>query len=169
MLKKIFLVLILVLIPLCLLATEPRTVVVISIDALHPDAISLAKPKNILYLMGKGVYSLNGKSETPPKTLINHTAMVVGKSPEESGYNFNNWKIGDRKVSIDTIFHDAKKVGYKTFYVYSKQNLGFLENDGIDKSYFAKDESVYLGQKIVEETKCDYFLFLHISGLDFIG
>ncbi len=166
--KKLILIMVIIM-ATSALAKEPRTVVVISIDALHPKAIEMAKPKNILSVMKKGVYTLNGKSVNPPKTLINHTAMVIGKTPEESGYKTNAWKKGQPKVKGETVFEIAKKNGYKTFYVYSKGLLGFLATDDVDKSYFAGEDSAEVGSKIVEETKGDYFLFWHISGLEFVG
>lgn len=117
---------------------ENGSVVVISIDALHPDAIVKIKPKNIGKLIDIGVSNFNGKSVKPPKTLISHTAMVTGKTPIDSGYNSNVWKAGDPTVSGETVFHDARSAGLKTYYIYSKQKLGFLNNSAIDKSIFVR-------------------------------
>jgi len=149
-------------------AEKNRTVIIISIDALHPDAVNLVKPKTIGMIMKKGFYTLKGKSVHPPKTLVNHTAMTIGKTPKESGYVSNIWKKGDNRVKGETIFHDAKKAGLKTYWVYSKSKLGFLNNKAVDKSIFAGDDAVYKADKIVKENK-SLFMFLHISGLDFVG
>ncbi|PLX68999.1 MAG: hypothetical protein C0603_04750 [Denitrovibrio sp.] len=146
-----------------------KTVVVISIDALHPDSIKMAKPENILRVMEKGISTLDGTSVAPPKTLINHTAMALGKMPEESGYTVNAWKPGMPKAEGESIFSLAKKSGLKTFYVYSKELLGFLATEDVDEQYFAGMDSLSEGDRIVDETKEDYFLFLHISGLEFTG
>lgn len=164
--------LILTLMPITLYAETNRKVVVISIDALHPKAIELKKPGKILSVMAKGVHTMKGSAVSPPMTLINHTAMIVGKTPQESGYNFNLWKTGDKQVDTDTLFHDAKKGGYKTYYIYSKENLGFLVNESVDQAHWAKSwrrQSISMAEKIVLEEKTDYFLFLHVSGLDFAG
>jgi predicted AlkP superfamily pyrophosphatase or phosphodiesterase len=169
--KKYFVILLLF-IPLLSYADTNRKVIVISIDAMHPRAIELKKPARIIAVMAKGVSTMNGSAVSPPMTLINHTAMVVGKTPQESGYHFNNWKTGDKQIDIDTVFHDAKKAGYKTYYLYSKENLGFLVNEAVDQAVWAKSwrrQSIALAGKIVLEEKADYFLFLHISGLDFTG
>ncbi|MCA1932958.1 MAG: alkaline phosphatase family protein, partial [Calditerrivibrio sp.] len=148
---------------------QSGSVIVISIDALHPDAIKAVKPENIGKLMNKGVYNLNGKSVNPPKTLISHTAMFTGLLPEDSGYTSNVWKVGEPTVKGSTIFEDAKKNGFKTYYVYSKQKLGFLENKFIDRSIFGKDDSVAIVEKIIKNEKKPFFIFLHISGLDDVG
>ncbi|OPY14183.1 MAG: 2,3-bisphosphoglycerate-independent phosphoglycerate mutase [Syntrophus sp. PtaB.Bin138] len=169
--KKLIVILFL-LIPVLVSAETNRKVVVISIDALHPDAIEMKKPKNILSVMSRGVSTMKGSSVSPPMTLVNHAAMVVGKTPEQSGYRFNRWKEGDKQVGLETVFHDAKRSGYKTYYIYSKENLGFLVNNAVDQSHFtsmAPREPLTVGHKIVQEEKGDYFLFLHISGLDFAG
>jgi len=146
-----------------------KTIVVISIDALHPDAIEMAKPENIMKVMSKGVSTLKGTSVAPPKTLINHTAMVLGKMPEESGYTVNAWQYGMPKAKGESVFTLAKKAGLKTIYVYSKGLLGFLSTDDVDESYFAGMDSLEKGCRIIAETEEDYFLFLHISGLEFVG
>jgi len=146
-----------------------RTIVVISIDALHPDTIEMAKPENIMKVMNKGVSTLKGTSVAPPKTLINHTAMMLGKMPEESGYTVNAWKPETPKAEGESIFTLAKKSGLKTFYVYSKELLGFLATKDVDEAYFAGMDSIAEGSRIVSEAKEDYFLFLHISGLEFTG
>lgn len=63
--------------------------------------------------------------------LINHAAVIVGKTPREKGCNFNLWKKGDKQVYQETVFHDAKKSGCKTyFYIY--ENLGFLVKSAVD-------------------------------------
>jgi predicted AlkP superfamily pyrophosphatase or phosphodiesterase len=149
--------------------SNAKTIVIISIDALHPDAIAMAKPKNISKVMQKSVYTLKGKSVNPPKTLINHTAMMIGKTPEESGYKTNAWKEGDKKVEGETIFKVAKEKGYKTYYVYSKKLLGFLATNDVDEEYFAGKNSTEIGNKIIKEKTGDYLFFWHISGLEFVG
>ena len=166
--KKILILIISLAFSMSLFAAS-GSVIVISIDALHPDAIKIANPANIGKLMSRGVFTLNGKSVTPPKTLVSHTAMVIGKKPEESGYVSNTWNKGDKTVQGDTVFHDAKKAGYKTYFVYSKKKLGFLENPALDRSIFSKEDPVADVEKIIGKEKDPFFIFLHISGLDDIG
>ncbi|PMP70430.1 MAG: hypothetical protein C0187_05605 [Calditerrivibrio nitroreducens] len=69
----------------------------------------------------------------------------------------------------ETIFHDAKRAGLKTYFIYSKNKLGFLENSAIDKTIYGKDDSILIAEKIVKEETEPYFIFLHISGLDEVG
>jgi len=60
-------------------------VLIISIDALHPDALQRARIPTIAKLMQTGAYTLDGRSTEPPKTLIAHTAMFTGLRPEQNG------------------------------------------------------------------------------------
>lgn len=169
--KTIFFMLLSILQGLCFASTdyEIKRFIVISIDALHPDSIKTVKPENIGNLMTKGVFNLKSKSVTPPKTLVSHTAMFTGLKPEDSGFKSNVWKKGDKKVDKNTIFNDVKRYGFKTYYIYSKEKLGFLENDAVDNAIFGKDDSVYIAEDILRNNKDKFFMFLHISGLDFAG
>lgn len=77
-------------------------------------------------------YTLDSRSTEPPKTLIAHTAMLTGLSPEESGKVDNDWIPGETTVKNDTIFDDAKSNGFKTGYFFSKEKLGDLVNNAVD-------------------------------------
>ena len=59
-------------------AGQLSNVLIISIDALHPDALHQTKIPTISKLMESGTYTLHGRSTEPPKTLIAHTAMFTG-------------------------------------------------------------------------------------------
>jgi len=59
-------------------ARKIETVLLVSIDALHPDALSAKTAPTLHALMRPGRFTLAGKSVDPPKTLIAHTAMLTG-------------------------------------------------------------------------------------------
>ncbi|MDP3865195.1 MAG: alkaline phosphatase family protein, partial [Rhodoferax sp.] len=58
-------------------AGEIETVLMVSIDALHPAALSQKTSPALERLMRSGRYTLEGRSVTPPQTLIAHTAMMT--------------------------------------------------------------------------------------------
>ncbi|XOB96382.1 alkaline phosphatase family protein [Deferribacteres bacterium DY0609] len=144
------------------------SVVVISIDALHPDAISEESCPNIYNFIKKGRYSADAKSTTPPKTLISHVAMLTGLSPEKNGKVDNIWKKGEARVSKPTMLTTAKKAGYETALIYSKPKLGYLANDYTDKEIYSRDDAIEKATAILNPAE-KQFIFLHISGLDFVG
>ena len=49
---------------------DPKTVLIVSIGVLHPNALETEAAPTIRELMDKGMYTLDGKSVTPPLTLL---------------------------------------------------------------------------------------------------
>ncbi|WP_022851117.1 alkaline phosphatase family protein [Limisalsivibrio acetivorans] len=154
-----------------LLFAEPHpvnTVAVISIDALHPAAVSEENSPNIYGFIKEGRYSSEASSTQPPKTLIAHTAMLSGLSPEENGKTDNTWKKGEDRVSEPTMLSTAKQAGYETALIYSKPKLGYLANEHTDTEIYSKFNAIEKAVKTLDINK-KQFIFLHISGLDFAG
>jgi predicted AlkP superfamily pyrophosphatase or phosphodiesterase len=143
-------------------------VLIVSIDALHPDALS-AKTSPVIYRqMISGAYTLNGTSTDPPLTLISHTAMFTGLGPAESGKSDNNWQPGETTVAKNTIFNLAMSYGFLTGYYYSKEKLGFLVNPAVSDHKFSKDNAVDIAHAFIRKSG-NHFVFLHVSGLDEVG
>jgi len=167
---------------------QPRfnNVIVISIDALRPEALSENTTPNISAVMKKGNFTLGGKSIAPPLTLHNHAAMFTGVHPREFGMSEDDWRDRDKKVSVPTIFASAKAAGYETAYFYSKPKLGYLLTSDVNSHKLTgvkTPESVLDGtaQKIAgvktPESAFEFyrkqerpaFVFLHVSGCEWIG
>lgn len=145
-----------------------QNVLIISIDALHPEALRAGKVPTIQRAMRHGAYTLEGQSTDPPLTLIAHTAMFTGVSPDASGKQDNHWQPGDPTVSHPTVFNRAKRRGYRTGYFYSKQKLGHLVNDAVDTHEWSKDNAIDLAEAFLSGPG-RHFVFLHVSGLDQVG
>ncbi|BAV32670.1 type I phosphodiesterase / nucleotide pyrophosphatase [Sulfuricaulis limicola] len=149
-------------------ARDIETVLIVSIDALHPDALSKKTSPTLHALMRPGRYTLEGKSVDPPKTLIAHTAMLTGLTPEENGKTDNNWKPGMPTVAKPTLFDDAKRRGFRTAFYYAKPKLGYLVSKAVDKHALARDDGV--DQTLAFFAKDGRrFVFLHVSGLENAG
>lgn len=145
-----------------------NNVVIVSIDALHPDAVTGKNAPNIMKAMEKGVIRLDGRSTKPPKTLISHSAMFSGLTPQTGGKADNLWQKGEPAIPQKTIFTFAKEKGYRTGLVYSKAKLGYLVNGAVDTAAFSKEYPI---DKTIEYVNMHdkNFIFLHISGLDHTG
>lgn len=157
---------------LCLVTTAPcatlKNVVIISIDALHPSALGPKTAPAIYREMTEGVYTLEGRSTNPPKTLVSHSAMFTGVGPGEGGQSSNQWQAGQPTVNRATIFDLAKGNGYTTGYFYSKRKLGYLVNGAIDVHQWSREGAVDLAEALIGKPG-RHFVFLHISGLDGTG
>lgn len=159
---------------LCVLPASTTTsasienVLVISIDALHPAALQTENAQRIRRLMREGNYTLKGESTQPPKTLVAHTAMLTGLAPEESGLYGNEWQAGDPVIKLPTVFNMASGKGYRTAFFYSKEKLGFLVSEAIYAHQWSQDNAIDLAEAFIK-TEGPHFVFLHISGLDYVG
>lgn len=149
-------------------AREIETVLIVSIDALHPDALSEKTAPTLHALMRPGRYTLEGKSVDPPKTLIAHTAMMTGLAPEENGKTDNDWKPGMPPVARTTLFDDAKRYGFHTAFYYAKPKLGYLVSKAVDEQALARDDGIDLASAFFGKGG-KRFAFLHVSGLEDAG
>lgn len=149
-------------------AAPLSNVLIVSIDALHPDALSAKTTPAIYAQMTQGAYTRNGMSTDPPLTLVSHTAMFTGLSPAESGKSDNNWQPGEPTIAKNTIFDLAGSYGFWTGYYYSKEKLGFLVNPAVKDHRFSKDNAVDKAFSSIQQPG-NHFIFLHVSGLDSVG
>lgn len=144
------------------------TVLVISIDALHPDAMEKGTTPVLGGLMKQGAFTLKGMSVDPPKTLIAHMAMFTGLEPSANGKTDNDWKPGEPQVPKPTIFNTAKRLGYRTAFFYSKPKLAYLVNGAVDEHGLAPDDGVDRARAFISK-RGGTFVVLHLSGLEYDG
>jgi len=149
-------------------AQDVDTVLIVSIDALHPDALSEKTAPTLHALMHPGHYTLAGRSVDPPKTLIAHTAMLTGLTPAASGKQDNDWKPGEPRVAKPTLFDDARRRGYRTAFYYSKPKLGYLASEAVDETALAREDGIDRARAFFRRAGAR-FAVLHLSGLEFAG
>ncbi|VEN75048.1 conserved exported hypothetical protein [Candidatus Desulfarcum epimagneticum] len=169
--KGIFIVIILILAlsPCPAPAGEIETVLIVSIDALHPDALGEKTSKTIHSVMKKGVFTMKGQSVSPPLTLLSHAAMFSGVGPGKGGRKDNSWKPGWNQIRHKTIFDHAKSSRFSTGFFYSKEKLGFLLSDAVDQHKLDPDFSVENAEAFFKKPGRKKFCFLHVGGLDRTG
>lgn len=150
------------------LANDIESVLIVSIDALHPAALGEKTSPTLYALMQAGQFTLNGRSVNPPKTLIAHTAMITGRSPARNGKRDNEWIPGEARVSQLTLFDDARRRGFRTAFYFAKPRLGYLVSNAVDEHALAPHDGI---ERVREFFHAEgrRLAFLHISGLDFVG
>ena len=149
-------------------AASLKNVIIISIDALHPAALNAGTTPTIYGEMRQGAFTLEGQSTNPPLTLISHAAMFTGLGPDKSGKADNQWQPGEPTIERRTIFNSAKQNGFQTGFYYSKQKLGYLVNEAVDVYRWSRDDAIDSAEAFVRKPG-RHFVFLHVSGLDFVG
>jgi predicted AlkP superfamily pyrophosphatase or phosphodiesterase len=150
------------------LACAADSVLVVSIDALHPDALGAKTSPTLHALMQPGHHTLQGRSVTPPKTLIGHAAMLTGLPPQRNGKLDNDWQPGEPQVSKPTLFDDARQTGYRTAYYYSKPKLGYLVNAAVGEHGLEPHEGIERVRTFFRG-EGRRLAFLHVSGLEWAG
>src|SRR5512139_684075 len=102
---------------------QVRRVLILSIDGLRPDAISLAPMPNLQKLMQSSAHTLSAQTVYPSVTLISHTSMLTGLCPAKHGVNWNDY-IPENGIAEGTdLFDVAHAAGLETWMFVGKQKL----------------------------------------------
>jgi predicted AlkP superfamily pyrophosphatase or phosphodiesterase len=127
--KKIFIQIIVFLVWAVTSHAAPlKTVLIISIDALHPAALNGRATPTIYKVMKDGAFTLDGYSTNPPKTLISHTAMFTGLTPDKNEKMDNQWQSGEPTIRRKTIFDSAKHQGFQKNIRNTRYSVAELKN-----------------------------------------
>lgn len=106
-------------------------VLLVSIDGLRPDAISLFGASTLTRLMSEGSYTLDARTISPSRTLPSHTSMLTGELPDRHGVLWND-VLGAAADAVDlpTVFGVARAQGYNTAAFFSKAKFQHLQQPG---------------------------------------
>lgn len=148
-----------------------RRVLIVSIDGLRPDIISLAPMPNLLALMQSGAYSLTAQTVRPSVTLVSHSSMLVGVCPAKHGVDWNDY-IPERGYAFGTdLFDIANAVGLEThMYVTKNKLVQITEPASLDRFVFVNDRDTALAERLVSEFPQNFgVLFVHLGLVDGMG
>ncbi len=148
-----------------------RRVVILSIDGLRPDAISLAPMQTLLELMQNGAYSLSAQTTYPSVTLVSHASMLTGMCPSKHGVNWNDYIPDNGYAQGTDLFDVAHAAGLQTYMYVTKKKLGQItEPTSLDKFVFVNDRDTVLMKRLLEEFPQDFgLLFIHFGLADGMG
>ncbi len=152
-------------------APPARRVVIISIDGLRPDAISMAPMPNLMALMQSSAFSLGAQTVLPSVTLVSHSSMLVGVCPAKHGVNWNDY-IPDLGYAIGTdLFDIAHAAGLRTYMYAGKEKLRQVtEPSSLDQFVFVNDRDLVLMERLIAEFPQDFgILFIHLALTDGMG
>jgi len=166
---------------------EITRVVVISVDALNPDAIDrigeVGTP-TFHRLMAEGAYTLNARSEVESTmTLPNHTGMVTSRRVDRTkgghGVTWNDERLTPRTVQaaarrpVGSVFSALAAVGLPSAMFAAKTKFSLFKRSwpaGIKRTVIDEDNTVLVKAARRDlATKTRAFTFLHISLPDDAG
>jgi len=117
--------------------------VILSIDGLRPDAISLAPMPNLVTLMQSGAFSLGAQTVFPSVTLVSHASMLSGLCPSRHGVDWNDY-LPERGYAQGTdLFDIAHSAGLRTYMYVGKDKLRQITDPAsLDHFVYVNDRDV---------------------------
>jgi len=148
-----------------------RRVMILSIDGLRPDVISLAPMPNLLNLMRNSAYSLSAQTVYPSVTLVSHSSMLTGVCPSKHGVDWNDY-LPEKGYAIGTdLFDVAHAAGLQTvMYVGKKKLRQVTEPSSTDQFVYVNDRDSVIVDRLIEDFPEDFgLLFIHFPLVDDMG
>lgn len=148
-----------------------RRVLILSIDGLRPDIISLAPMPNLMNLMQSSAYTLTAQTIRPSVTLPSHASMLGGYCPSVHGVDWNDY-IPERGYAIGTdLFDIAHAAGLQTVMYVGKEKLRQVtEPESMDQFVFINNRDSVIVDQLITDFPQDFgVLFIHFPLVDGMG
>ncbi|HEY5731876.1 MAG TPA: alkaline phosphatase family protein [Anaerolineales bacterium] len=152
-------------------APRASRVLILTIDGLRPDAISLAPMPNLLDLMQNSAYTLTAQTIFPSSTLPSHASMLTGTCPSKHGVDWNDY-IPEMGYALGTdLFDLAHAAGLQTVIHVGKQKLIQLtEPSSLDIFTYVNDRDLVVAQRLLDDFPQGFgVLFVHFPLVDGMG
>lgn len=148
-----------------------RRVLILSIDGLRPDAISLAPMPNLTSLMHSAAYTLSAQTIFPSATLPAHTSMLSGVCPSKHGVNWNDYLPKNGYANVTDIFDIAHADGLQTVMVVGKEKLRQItEPASLHIFEYINDRDLVITEKLIANFPADFgLMFIHFPTADWMG
>jgi predicted AlkP superfamily pyrophosphatase or phosphodiesterase len=146
-------------------------VLILSIDGLRPDAISLAPMPNLMNLMQISAYSLTAQTILPSATLPSHSSMLTGLCPSKHGVDWNDY-LPEKGYALGTdLFDLAHAAGLQTVMYVGKEKLRQItEPESTDQFVYINDRDSVIMDRLIADFPQDFgVLFIHFPVADGMG
>ena len=150
---------------------QVRRVLILSIDGLRPEAISLAPMPNLLNFMQTSAYNLSAQTIRPSVTLPSHASMLTGYCPSDHGVYWNDY-IPENGYAIGTdLFDIAHAAGRETWMVVGKRKLAQVtEPSSLTDFIYVADRDLVVTERLLSEFPENFgVLFVHFATPDGMG
>jgi len=148
-----------------------KRVLIITVDGLRPDAISLAPMPNLLALMEEGVYSLTAQTIYPSSTLPAHASIVTGMCPDKHGVDWNDFLPNRGYANGPSLFDIAHEAGLRTVMIVGKEKLQQIARpESVDYFEYVNDRDSVIVEAAVPIIADGFDLMLiHLPLVDILG
>ncbi len=150
---------------------EIERVLIISVDGLRPEAISLAPMSNVQALMETGIYSLSAQTIYPSSTLPGHSSMLTGMCPDKHGVDWNDYIPENGYAASPSLFEIAHNAGLRTGMVVGKEKLQQITPpENLDFFEFVNDRDSVVAARATQYIAEGFdLLFVHLPLVDILG
>lgn len=148
-----------------------RRVLILSIDGLRPEIISLAPMPNLINLMQRGAYTLTAQTVLPSVTLVSHSSMLGGYCPSVHGVNWNDY-LPEKGYALGTdLFDIAHAAGLQTDMFVGKEKLRQVtQPESLDQFTYINNRASVIVDQLIENFPQDFgVLFIHFPLVDGMG
>lgn len=148
-----------------------RRVLILSIDGLRPDLISLAPMPNLQALMQNGAYTLTAQTVYPSVTLVSHSSMLVGVCPSKHGVNWNDYIPKNGIAQGVDLFDLAHAAGLQTVMHVGKEKLKQITDPAsLDIFTYVNDRDLVVAKRLTDDFPENFgVLFVHFPLVDGMG
>jgi len=152
-------------------APHASRVLILSIDGLRPDAISLVPMLNLLSLMQISAYSLTAQTISPSVTLPSHTSMLTGLCPLKHDVDWNDYIPELGYANGTDLFDLAHAAGLQTVMYVGKEKLRQItEPSSTDIFVYVNDRDLVVAERLIADFPQDFdLLFVHFATADDMG
>ena len=146
-------------------------VLILSIDGLRPDAISLAPMPNLLALMENSAYTLAAQTIHPSSTLPSHSSMLTGVCPSKHGVDWNDYIPSNGYANGTDLFDLSHAAGLQTVMHVGKEKLQQItEPASLDIFTYVNDRDLVVTQRLLDDFPQDFgVMFVHFPLVDGMG
>ena len=150
---------------------EIERVLIISVDGLRPEAISLAPMSNVQALMETGIYSLSAQTIYPSSTLPGHSSMLTGMCPDKHGVDWNDYIPENGYAASLSLFEIAHNAGLRTGMIVGKEKLQQITPpENLDFFEFVNDRDSVVAARATQYIAEGFdLLFVHLPLVDILG
>jgi predicted AlkP superfamily pyrophosphatase or phosphodiesterase len=148
-----------------------RRVLILSIDGLRPDTISLAPMPSLQNLMRTSAYTLTAQTVYPSVTLVSHTSMLTGLCPAKHGVEWNDYLPDNGYARGTDLFDIAHAAGLETWMFVGKTKLKQItEPASLTGFVKGSDRDSELTDQLIENFPENFgVLLIHFATTDGMG